>query len=113
MSRLPVTCLLMAIAIPACLANEEYRDLDFEKIAQSQLNDRLARGDKPVYCDRIGFLDNGLVVDGWSFYFERDTKKVISACGGACMIVRDSQRSACANLCPPPEWRKNNCSAPK
>ena len=113
MGRLLVTCLLMTVAVLACLANEEYRDLDFEKIAQSQLNDRLTRGDKPLFCDRIGFLDDGLAVDGWSFYFERDTKKVISACGGACMIARQSQRSVCANLCPPPEWRKNNCSVTK
>lgn len=102
----------MSITAPVCFADAGNRDIEFEKIAQSQLNDRLSRGDKPLYCGRIGFLDDGLAVDGWSFYFERDTKKIISACGGACMIVRESQRSVCSNLCPPPEWRKNNC-APK
>lgn len=101
---------LLSLAFCA-IANDEYRDRDFEAIAQAELRGRLAKGEKPIYCGSLGYLNDGLAVDGWSFFFERDNQRLVSACAGACMVVRASQRSVCERLCPPPEWRNNNCPA--
>ena len=55
---------------------------------------------KPRYCGRLGFVDCGSATDGPAYYFERQSGKVVSYCGGYCMVNSEK----CQDKCPPPEW---------
>lgn len=55
---------------------------------------------RAFYCGSTGFVDAGSTVDGPSYYFERQSGRVISICGGACMGDMDR----CRRECPPSTW---------
>jgi len=66
----------------------------------------------PFSCAGIGIIDTGSAMDRDIYFFKIDTRKLISICGmGGCISADRNQVNACATLCPPPEWKANDCAA--
>ena len=61
-------------------------------------------------CGSIGLAECPSCIDSSSYYFNIETKQLISRCGGACWHPREEQEEVCKTLCPPPQWECNNNS---
>jgi hypothetical protein len=61
-------------------------------------------------CAGIGLFDNGSSIDGPIYFFKNDTRELICISAmGECVAADAKQQNACRQICPPPEWKSNNC----
>lgn len=61
-------------------------------------------------CAGIGIFDNGSAIDGPIYFFKNDTRELICISAmGNCVAADAKQQITCGRICPPPEWKSNNC----
>ena len=101
-----IAIILFALAcISACSDNGSNKadDDKFSQTAYISSVDQTECSDVD-YCNNIGKLDCGSIVDGRLYYFNMYNEEIISVCGGACFNPDEDQQFVCETMCPPPEW---------
>jgi hypothetical protein len=86
-----------------CTANEA---VIFEKEKEIKLNQNY----QVTTCKNIGLAECPNCLDMQKYYFNIETKQLISSCGGACWHPNAEQKEICKSLCPPPKWKCKNDS---
>ncbi len=94
---------ILMLLSTACLANEIVLFEGDRKI-------KLGNHYRVTTCKNIGFANCTNCMDTPNYYFNIETKQLISSCGGACWHPRGKQREICKTLCPPPKWECKNDS---
>jgi len=79
-------------------------EINFDKLISEKYGTLPGSCSKPVFCNNIAEVDCDSAVDGPLYYFERDTGKEISICGGYCMDADPERTAYCQTMCPPKEW---------
>lgn len=80
----------------------------------NQMMSKSAKRDstKPSYnefsCAGIGVIDDRSAMDGEMYYFNTSTNKLISICGMG-IYISTVPNEKCGEICPPLEWRANDC----
>ena len=71
---------------------------------------RLKQDYQVTTCDNIGLADCPNYLDTPNYYFNIETKQLISSCSGACWHPKGKQKEICKTLRPPPKWGCSNDS---
>lgn len=73
------------------------------------LGDGISKSENHFVCANIVLLE-GVMSDSPDYFFTESPRKLISICGGSCMVSHAKwQQDMCSNPCPPPKWRANGC----
>lgn len=98
------------LSMTAAAEPQQFDEREFMRQYELRLKDAILKSQGHFACAGIGVLDRGAAIDGPLYYFRESTRTLISTCGGACWQPSSpEQRAMCANLCPPPEWKANDC----
>jgi len=100
----------LGIVIPSASANDLSEEHEQARRRQESLDAfRQSPRKLEVVCGRLGRISLQGLADAPIYYFAIDTGRLISACGGACWMPQGKQKDVCMTMCPPPEWKANQC----